>query len=224
MEYTISLALVDYLPVIFTAIGFYFLYRMVSHVDTTQGKIFLIGAVLTVMGGLIKATWKLIIASTGTDIRWMDDGMFVWMAPGYTILAWSIWQTVRAVREKKTFNVWLTPAIIVTLTLAGSYYLNTSSPDSPAWKLTLLSVMVLASIITSILLIVFAFRQKLTLAGILFIINLIIIFVMNGLARIPEQTIALQWTEESINTISWLCFAVASKKVFENTQENFGVK
>jgi len=224
MEYTISLALVDFLPVIFTTIGFYFLFKMVSHVDATQGKVFLIGAVLTVMGGLIKATWKLIIASTGNDFRWMDDGMFVWMAPGYTILVWSIWQTVRAVREKKTFNVWLTPAIIVILTLAGSFYLNTSSPDSPAWKLILLSVMVLASVITSILLIVFAFRQKLTLAGVLFVINLIIIFVMNGLARIPEQTIALQWIEESINSVSWLCFAVASKKVFENTQANFGVK
>jgi len=84
--------------------------------------------------------------------------------------------------------------------------------------------MVLTSVITSILLIVFAFRQKLSLAGALFIVNLIIIFAMNGLARMPEQTIALQWMEESINTISWLCFAIASKKVFENTRENFGVK
>jgi hypothetical protein len=176
------------------------------------------------MGGLLKATWKLIIAATGTDIRWMDDGMFVWMAPGYTILAWSIWQTVRAVRERKTFNAWLTPAIIAILTLTGSYYLSTSNPDSPAWKLTLLSVMVLASIITGILLIIFAFRQKLTLAGILFVINLIIILVMNGLARIPEQTIPLQWIEESINSVSWLCFAIASKKVFGYTQEYFGVR
>ena len=224
MEYTISLALVDFLPVIFTAIGFYFLYKMVTHVDGTQGKVFLFGAALTVIGGFIKATWKLIIASSGTDIRWMDDGMFAWMAPGYILIVWSIWQTVRTVQGKKAFNVWLAPAIIVIFTLAGSYYLNTSNPDSTAWKLTLLSVMVLASVITSILLIIFAFRQRLTLAGVLFIINLIIIFVMNGLARIPEQTIALQWIEESINTISWLCFAVASKKIFENTRENFGVK
>lgn len=224
MEYTISLALVDFLPVIFTAIGFYFLYRMVTHVDATQGRIFLVGAVLTVIGGFIKATWKLIIASSGTDIRWMDDGMFAWMAPGYVLIAWSIWQTVRNVQGKKTFNPWLTPAVIGVLTLVGSYYLNTSIPESSAWKLTLLSVMVIASVVTSVLLIAFAFRQKLTLAGVLFAVNLIIIFVMNGLARIPEQTIALQWVEESINTISWLCFAIASKKVLENTQENFGVK
>ncbi|HSG42852.1 MAG TPA: hypothetical protein VLA72_06835 [Anaerolineales bacterium] len=224
MEYTISLALVDFLPVIFTTIGFYFLYKMVAHVDTTQGRVFLVGAILTVIGGFIKATWKLIIASSGTDIRWMDDGMFAWMAPGYLLIVWSIWQTVRNVQGKRIFNAWLTPTVIGVLTLAGSYYLNTSIPESSAWKLTLLSVMVIASVVTSILLLAFAFRQKLTLAGIFFVINLIIIFVMNGLARIPEQTIALQWIEESINTISWFCFAIASKKIFENTQENYGVE
>ncbi|MDX1377972.1 MAG: hypothetical protein R3307_03915 [Anaerolineales bacterium] len=224
MEYTLSLAIVDFLPVIFTAIGFYFLYKMIAHVNVAQGKVFLIGAILTVMGGLLKATWKLIIATSGNDIRWMDDGMFVWMAPGYVLIAWSIWQAVRAVQGKKTFNAWLMPAAIAIMVIAGSYYLNTSSPDSPAWKLTLLSVMVLASIVTSVLLIIFAFRQKLTLAGVLFVVNLIIIFVMNGLARIPDQTIALQWIEESINTVSWLCFAIASKKVFDHARTNFGVK
>ena len=224
MEYTISLALVDFLPVIFTAVGFYFIVRMVAHINETQGKVAAVGTVITVTGGLIKAIWKLNIAASGNDIRWMDDGMFVWMAPGYTLLAWSVWQTVRSVQGKKTFNAWIVPAVIAIITLGGSYYLNTSNPDSSAWKLVLLSVMVLASVITAILLIIFAFRQKLSLAGALFVVNLIIIFVMNGLARIPEQTITLQWIEESINTVSWLCFAIASKKIYEYTRDNFGVK
>ena len=224
MEYTISLALVDYLPVIFTTIGFYFLYRMVAHVDGIQGKVFLVGAVLTVIGGFIKATWKLIIATSGNDIRWMDDGMFAWMAVGYTLIFWSIWQTVRTVRGKNAFQPWIVPTVIGVLSLVGAYYLNVSMPESRAWKFTLLGIMSLASILTSILLIVFAFRQKLPVVGVLFIVNLIIVFVMNGLARMPEQTIALQWIEESINTVSWFCFAIASKKVLENTQENFGVK
>ncbi|MCP4139138.1 MAG: hypothetical protein GY755_02415 [Chloroflexi bacterium] len=223
MEYTVSLAVVDFLPVIFSAIGFYFVVHMVTHIDEKQGKIAAIGAVLTVVGGLIKAIWKLNIAATGNDIRWMDDGMFAWMAPGYTIMAWSIWQAVRSVRGKKTFHIWLIPALISALTLASSFYLVTSAPESLAWKRVLLSVMVLASIITSVLLIIFAFRQKLTLAGVLFVVNLIIIFVMNGLARMPEQTITLQWIEESINSISWLCFAIASYKIYEHTHKTFGL-
>jgi hypothetical protein len=224
MEYTISLALVDFLPVIFTAVGMYFIVRMVSHINATQDKAAAIGAALIVTGGFLKAVWKLVMAFSGYDIRWMDDGMFAWMASGYTLLAWSIWQTVRVLRGKKMFNAWLIPAIIIVLMLASSFYFHTFSPDSPTWKRILLSLMVLASSITSVLFIIFAFRQKLFLAGALFIFNLIIIFVMNGLARMPEQTITLQWMEESINSVSWLCFVIATKEVFDYTRKNFGVQ
>jgi len=226
MEYTLSLALVDFLPVLFTAIGLYFIFRMVKHINIEQGNVALLGAILTVAGGFFKAVWKTFIASSGgaIDIDWMENGLFVWMAPGYTLLLWSVWQTVRTVQGKKTFNVWIPPVIFIALMFAGSYYLFTSNPASPAWERVLLSVMVLATVITGILLIVFGFRQKLPLTGWLFIINLVGIFLLNGLARMDEQTIALQWAEESINTISWLCFAFASKKIFEHTRDNFGVK
>ena len=224
MEYTVSLALFDFLPVIFTAVGFYFLYKMITHVDTMQGKVFLIGAVLTVIGGFLKATWKLIIAASDIDIIWMDKGIFVWMAAGYVLIFWSVWQITRTVQGKNAFNAWIAPTVISAISFGGAYYLYVSMPGSPTWRLALLSVMTLASILTSILLIVFAFRQKLSLAGTLFIVNLVIILVMNGVARMPEQTITLQWIEESINTVSWFCFAVASKKIFENTREHYGVK
>ena len=226
MAYTLSLALVDFLPVTFTAMGLYFIYRMVAHIHPMQGNVTALGAILTVAGGFFKALWKLLMASSGgsIDINWMEDGLFVFMAPGYTLLAWSVWQTVRRVQGKKTFNTWLAPVVIIAVMFAGSYYLYTSNPTSPAWERILLSVMVLATVITGILLIVFGFRQRLPLAGWLFIINLVGIFLLNGLARMDEQTIALQWIEESINTVSWLCFAIAAKKVYENTRENFGVK
>ena len=226
MEYTLSLALVDFLPVLFTAIGLYFIFRMVKHINIEQGNVALLGAILTIAGGFFKAVWKIFMASSGgaIDIDWMENGLFVWMAPGYTLLLWSVWQTVRTVQGKKTFNVWIPPVIFIALMFAGSYYLFTSNPASPAWERVLLSVMVLATVITGILLIVFGFRQKLPLTGWLFIINLVGIFLLNGLARMDEQTIALQWAEESINTISWLCFAFASKKIFEHTRDNFGVK
>jgi hypothetical protein len=224
MQYTLSLALVDFLPVTFTAIGFYFLYRMITHVNVAQGKVAALGAVLVVMGGLLKAIWKTIMASTGgaTNIVWMDDGLFAWMAPGYVFLAWSVWQTVRSVRGQKTFHIWLAPAVIAVLTLGFAYYLFASQSDR--WKLILLIVMVLATVITSVLLIVFAFRGKMTLAGMLFIINIVCVFILSDMARIPEQTITLQWIEESINTISWLCFAISTKKIYEYTHANFGVK
>jgi len=226
MEYTLSLALIDFLPVAFTAIGLFFIYRMVAHINAMQGNVAALGVVLTVAGGFFKAVWKLFMASSkgAIDINWMEDGLFVWMAPGYTLLAWSVWQTVRTVQGKKIFNAWLVPVLFIVMMFAGSYYLFTSNPASPAWERVLLSVMVLATVVTGILLIVFGFRQGLPLAGWLFIINLVGIFLLNGMARMDEQTIALQWIEEGINAISWLAFLIASQKVFEYTRKNFGVR
>lgn len=222
MQYTLSLALVDFLPVTFTAIGYFFLCRMVTHINQQQGKIASLGAILIVAGGFFKAVWKLFIATTDgtTNIIWMDEGLFVWMATGYTLLAWSVWQTVRQVRRKKTFHAWFLPVILSVLTLGYAYYLSTTGGS---WNLILLIVLVFGSTTTSILLIAFAFRENLKSMGALFIINLICVFILSGLARIPEQTVMLQWIEESINTVSWLCFAIAIKQVYEHTRINYGV-
>jgi hypothetical protein len=225
MEYTLSIALVDFLPVIFTAMGLIAITRMVAHVNSLQGRVALFGALLTVAGGFFKATWKLLMASSNGafDIRWMDEALFIFMAPGYTLLAWSVWQTVCTVQGKRTFHAWIPPLVIIGVIFVASVYLFITRPESPAWERILLSLMVLATIITGILLIVFSFRQRLPIAGWLFILNLVGIFLLNGLARLDEQTIALQWIEEIINTVAWLAFVIGAKQVYDYTRAHFGV-
>jgi hypothetical protein len=225
MEYTLSLALVDFLPVIFTAIGLGYLMQMIRHIQPELGRVALVGSVLTVAGGASKATWKLIMAlSEGrTNITLLDDSLFILMAPGYVLLTWAVWQAVRVVRGKSTMNVWVPPLVMVSVIAATSVFLAISQPESPAWERVLLSVMVLATMVTSILLIIFAFRQKMVVAGGLFIVNILGVFILNGLARLPDQTIALQWVEESINVVAWLAFAFAAFQILQYTRNNFGV-
>ena len=225
MEYTVPLALVDFFPVAFTAAGLFYVARMVNHLNPAQGRVAALGAVLTVAGGFFKALWKLVMATSGgaTDLNWMEDGLFVWMAPGYTLLAWSVWQAIRMARGQKVRHPWLAPAAFIAVMFAASIYLFSTRPDSPGWERILLSVMVLATVITGIFLVVFAFRQKLPLAGWLFILNLLGIFLLNGLARLPEQPISLQWIEEGINAVAWLAFAWGAYLIYQHTRVTFGV-
>ena len=226
MKYTLSLAILDFLPVLFTAFGLMYVARMIFHVNKSHGQAAFMGVFLTIAGGFFKAVWKLIMATSDStiDIRWMEDGLFVWMAPGYTLLTWTVWQTVRGVNGKRMLNAWIFPLVFIAIMFVVSFYLYNSIPDSPAWERLLLSVMVLATVITSLLLTVFGFLQKLPLVGWLFIVNLVGVFLLNGLARLDDQPIVLQWIEESINAIAWLCFAIAAKKVFEYARNNFGVR
>lgn len=225
MEYTLSLALVDFLPVSFSAVGFAYIVRMVSHVLPWQGNVALLGAVLIVAGGFSRALWKLFMASSGgmLDIDWLEDCLFVLMAPGFSILAWSVWQASRFVQGKRIFGAWLVPFVFIVFMFVTSYLFFRSRPDSPAWERVLLSVMVIATVITGVLLILFAFRRELPMAGWLFMINLVGIFILNGAARLPVQPISLQWIEEGINTVSWLAFAMAAWTVYQHVRVNFGV-
>ena len=223
MEFTLSLALLDFLPVAFTAIGLMFVVRLISLISRAHGQAAAIGAVLTVAGGFFRALWKLLMAASNgaVDINWMEDGLFVWMAPGYTLLAWSVWQAVRRMNKKPMLSAWTVPLVLITFMFSSAYYLHASNPSSPAWERALLSVLVLATVVTSILLIILSFRQKLPLAGWFFVVNLVAVFLLNGLARVGDQTIALHWVAESINSVSWLCFAIAAKRVFDHTRTQY---
>jgi hypothetical protein len=225
MEYTLSLALVDFLPVFFAAFGFFYVVRLVSSVFPLQGRIAFLGGLFVVLGGFIKAVWKFLMAfSAGTmDLGWMENALFILMAPGYILLAWSVWQTARSVQGKRTFSVWVLPVTAIVLLFLTSFYLYRLDPASPAWERILLTALVLATLLTGVLLIVFAARLKLSRAAWLFLVNLLTVLIMNGLARQPGQPISLQWIEEVINVVSWLAFALGARMLYQYAQIRFGV-
>lgn len=223
MEYSLSLALVDFLPVLFAGLGFMYLIRLVSFILPAQGRIAFLGSSLVLAGGFLKALWKLLMAFSGSvvNIVWMENGLFVLMAPGYIFLAWSIWQTARSVQGKSVYNAWILPTAIITVMFLVSYFLFLANPLSPSWERILLSMMVLATAVTGILLILFAFRLKLYLAAGLFLINLLTIFMLNGMARMAVQSISLQWIEEAINAVCWLAFAWGARMIHQYVRRNF---
>ena len=105
--------------------------------------------------------------------------------------------------------------------LASFYFLQTNAGSS-AWERVLLTVMVFASLVAGILLIAFAFRLKLFLAGGMFLVNLVVIFILNGMARLSELSISLQWIVEMLNSVAWLAFALGARILFD-ARSNFPI-
>ena len=62
MEYPLSLAIVDFLPVLFAGIGFSYITRLVSFILPAQGRIIFWGSALVLAGGFSRAFWKLLMA------------------------------------------------------------------------------------------------------------------------------------------------------------------
>jgi hypothetical protein len=214
--YTLGLALEDFLPVIFSSIGLYFVSRMVKNVNPRLGQMATIGWILVTIGGFLKATWKLTMALTNsqTNIAWFDKGMFMWMSVGFTLLAFALWFVSEIRSGKRQPNrIWLGPAIVLVLSFAAILFTGFPDLTVNTWRFILLGVMTIGNVVMVILLIQQARYNNLNKMAWLFLVNIVIVFVLSGLARIPDQTIPLQWTEQLLNTFGQGAFAYAAWKL-----------
>ncbi|NJM53503.1 MAG: hypothetical protein HC846_09030 [Blastocatellia bacterium] len=205
-EFTIPMALEDFIPVIFTAVGLYFLLKVIIRRHRNLCKLACLGATLVVTDGFLKATWKLIYAAAGIDIAWMKDSLFVLMGPGFIFVSWALW---RGLKEKlsTTKQVWLIPLIVVIPSLLLSYYLATTQ-QGRSWARVLLMLTTIGILFTNGQIIADSLKRKLYLPIILLIINITTIFGQAFISQLP-QTTALHWLGQINNTISWGAFALA---------------
>ena len=216
MEYTLPLALEDFIPVILSSIGLYLISQMVRRINGQLGQMAQLGWLLVSLGGLLKAIWKLTMAATNaqTNLAWLDKGMFIWMAAGFTLLAFALWYTAEIMmnptQAKTPKRPFLGPAIILGLAIVAMF--ATGFPDLTinTWRFILLGIMTIGNVVMTVLLIQKSRRVEHNLAALLFLVNIIIVFVLSGMARMPEQTIPLQWTEQILNTLSQAAFAYAA--------------
>ena len=78
--FTIALALVDAIPVLSFGIS------MVIIASRFQSPLFMIGAILSVLGGCCKVAWKLVLGIWKKDLRWLNKPFVPMMAGGFLLL------------------------------------------------------------------------------------------------------------------------------------------
>lgn len=214
--YTLALALEDFVPVILSSLGLYLIARMVGRLDERLGRMALIGWALVSAGGVLKATWKLVMAltETRTNLVWLDKGMFAWMAPGFLLLACAVWFSAELMLGRSPVRrPWLAPAVGLALIVVAAVATGFPSLTDDTWRFVLLGIMTLGNVVLTVLLIQKARRLGSMPAALLFLVNIVLVFILNGLARIPEQTIPLQWIEQGLNTIAQGAFLVAAYRL-----------
>ncbi|MGW0592120.1 hypothetical protein [Streptosporangium sp. NPDC002607] len=201
MEYPLSLALVDFLPVLAMATG---VTLLVARVGALAGpkvtRVALAGGTLVVIGGALKATWKTIVALGGPDIVWMAKAQFFLLGPGFTLLAWALLSVRPGEAGRRIAPLWafVAFALIGVVAAAGV---------GATWPL--LVVTTASATLLAVRMILLAQKSGDTVAMALLGFNILGTYSMGMLAGQPEQTITLQWFEESLNTCVWTAFAVA---------------
>ena len=191
---TVGLAILDFIPNIAFLIGAIYLVRIAVMVKGTAcSRVVMAGSLLIALGGMLKASWKLIYASGGPNVRLMSDIQFILVAPGFLAL------------------------LVAAIWLARSKNAGRSLPMMAiaAWKIPFLFVMTLTSLGAQGILAYICFRRKAPLAAAGFIVAFLGLLAMGGMASAP-QTVTMQWVEESINSVGQIGFMLGSILLHKN--------
>ena len=210
-RYTLELALFDYLHVIVAAIGLYLVCRYCAMVGGRDGPWIYLIPLIAVTGGTLKATWKLIVVLSGTSIQWMSDQLFFFLASSYVLMASLVVMSLRAGARGEVMREtwWRIPTVLaVGLVLAALAIANLSAGRS--WVILLLATLSITNLVFSIRLIAHSAARRNWLSTLGFSLNLIVAYTLVGLARIPEQTLELQWAEEVLNLVANTALALAA--------------
>jgi hypothetical protein len=202
----LPLALQDYMPIAFVAIGLYFIYKMISQKNINCGYLALVGGILITLGGTFKATWKLIQALGGKDIPFFNNSLFVLLAAGFICVAWALWKSHRRNEAMTNNSIWSVPIFLIAVAWAVAGYVGIYTA-SRAWFFILLGITTFANIALLLQLIYRASKAKLWFATMLFVINLIVIL---GLSRSADQSVTAQWFKQINTTLAQGSFAFAS--------------
>ena len=189
-EVTLSLAIYDYLPILIWVAGSYFLIDAIR--EDIKGVFFyyvlIFSLALVCIGGILKATWKLIIAIADINLSLLSDIQFPLMGIGFFLLFISLLSFLlqkKDIQEEKF-------AIVI-------------------FKKLFLPLMVIGSIGSTICLIAIAKRRKAVSSLIFYTLFLISSTAMGYIgSRIVADNYKVILIEQTINCSSTLLWALGS--------------
>jgi len=197
--YPLSLALFDFVPTFAFLIGSFFLVRT-SLICRGKpcGRMMMAGSLFVFMGGFFKAAWKLFYTLQIADINWMNQGQFIFSGIGFLGICVAV---IYMVRSRTTAGA--TGGAVAAMA---------------PWKIPFLFVMTLASLGAEGILAYLSFKRGVRIAAIGFVVGVMGLLGMGALAS-AEQTLAMQWIEESVNTIGQCGFMFGSIFLYKDFEE-----
>jgi hypothetical protein len=205
----LDLALANFLPVLFTALALLCIARLVRALAEADAPMALTGAALVVLAGFSKAAWKLILALGGPDIASLANALFPLMAPGFTLLAWALWQAQRKAPAPRR-NPWLLPLALIGLAFGIAALRSVALAVERGWFLPLMILASVANLSLTVLLLREAWRRRALGLAPLFVANLAMVFALQRIARIEPKTLSLHWLEQSLTATGAGAFALGA--------------
>ena len=207
-DFTLGLALYDFVPVGLTGIAVYFIARVVRERGVPAHQMAAVAAGLVFAAGLSKAIWKLIATISGHDLVWLASMLFPLMAPGFALLAAGVWASQRR-QPPNTALFWLMPVVLIGVVYALAVY-RMGAGFERGWFMPIMALASLSNICLTVLLFAMAWRRGLRWVAMLFTVNLGMVFALIPIAQMDSHSIAMHWLEQTLTAVGAAAFAYSS--------------
>ncbi|MBI5375868.1 MAG: hypothetical protein HZA77_10565 [Candidatus Schekmanbacteria bacterium] len=195
-DVSLGVALYDYAPNIVFVFGIYWIIKSLkSELSKSSTYLIVFASALVIIAGILKATWKLIIALSGSDVRILSDIMFPLMGTGFFLIFIVLLMVVIRKNPEKSFK---------PLAIASS-------------KKIFLPLMIIGGMGTTICLLIISWRKKARAAFVLFIIELIMTLMLGYVGGkfevVTNFGVFLEQTLNLSSRIVWMlgCFYLYKK-------------
>ena len=209
----IALALLDFAPIFFLALGLFFLAQLVDRLDPRCRRLALSGLVLVIIGGLAGAISNLSLAISGEELPLLAATFHLFGAPGSALMAAAmIWARANSEGPQVGRDPWLAPTVISWLFLIAAFYLNASF-GGDVWSRALTVLSLSAGIAICFAAGALGWKRGLHMAAALFALNAGVTILVAGLRSLVTQTV---WTHSLAFVLSLAAecaFAFASWRV-----------
>ena len=209
-QYSLALALQDFVPVVLSAIGWVYVVRVASGAGPRTGRLATVGATAVVAGGLLRAVWKTMVALDGPDVVVLYAALYPLLTFGFLALAGAL-LALNADRSPGRLARSL-PIIAVALLAVASVLLDTG--NGRLVPVLWLAVATVGSITVGLLLANLARRSGHPGIAMLFLVGVVATVLLNGVARSADQSEPVQWVAQSLNTLNQLVFMLASWRLW----------
>lgn len=188
-EYTLPMALMDYLPVILFFLGTQIIARDLKHrIAAVPWWIFTAGILIVTIAGGLKATFKLLHALQITEAEWMADQFFFNHAFGFMLAGIGLTIGVTT-RGKQTY------ALLSTMSLVAMIVIGTTAMDASLCWL--------------------ANKLKKRSALICFIISYFMSLGMGYLSSRDFSSSSMNWIAQIVNLIGQLLLYLGCRQLHE---------
>ncbi len=219
----IALALLDFAPVFFLALGLFFLAQLVDRLEPRCRVMALAGFGLVTLGGLARALSNLMLAFTGQEIPLLATSLYVFAGPGFLLMAASMVRARAALAKRRVArDPWIVPSVVSWLFLGAAYYLNTSVEPGGEGNRILIALALFGSAVICLVGAALGWARQLHMAAFLFGMHLVGTGIFVGLRYLETQNLLIQLFGELLSLAAQAGFAFAAWRVAAEYQAKVG--